>query len=147
MNDIFRDILDSFVLVYLDDIVIYSTSASSHIRHVRQVLRRLTFNGLYAKAEKYEFGVRKTEFLGFIISADGISMASTKVSAVTAWPEPKKVRDIHQFIGFANFHRRFIPGYSRISNSEHDVQYFDVLLNFPFEALDGSPHHCLITLR
>lgn len=114
MNDIFRDILDSYVLVYLDDILIYSPSTTSHTQHVRQVLQRLADNGLYAKAKKCEFSVKSTEFLGFLISPDGISMAATKVSAVTAWPEPEKIRDIQQFVGFANFYRRFIPGYSRV---------------------------------
>jgi hypothetical protein len=114
MNDVFRDLLDSSVLVYIDDILVFSDNIEDHLQHVREVLSRLAKHGLYAKAEKCEFSVTTTEFLGFIIGADGISMAENKVSAVTSWPEPKKLREIQQFLGFANFYRRFIPGYSRV---------------------------------
>ena len=114
MNDVFRDLLDHTVLIYLDDILIFSEDPSHHTTHVRQVLQRLIKHGLYAKAEKCEFGVDTTEFLGFIISAGGVSMAQNKVDAVLSWPAPTKVRELQQFLGFANFYRRFIQGYSRI---------------------------------
>lgn len=114
MNDVFRDLLDYTVLIYLDDILIFSDSEEEHVNHVKQVLQRLVENDLYAKAEKCEFHVKETEFLGFIISASGISMATNKVEAIMQWPEPTKVREIQQFLGFANFYRRFIKGYSRI---------------------------------
>ena len=114
MNDVFRDMLDITVLIYLDDILIFSQDPAQHPSHVRAVLRRLMDNQLYAKAEKCEFSVTRTEFLGFDISADGVAMSSSKVDAVLSWPEPAKVKDIQQFLGFANFYRRFIQGYSRI---------------------------------
>lgn len=114
MNDVFRDLLDHTVLIYLDDILIFSDSEATHKGDVRRVLERLIKHGLYAKAEKCEFSVPETEFLGFIISKNGVSMSSTKVDAITAWPTPTKVRDIQQFLGFANFYRRFIKGYSRV---------------------------------
>jgi transposase InsO family protein len=114
MNDVFRDVLDDFTVIYLDDILIYSTDPSKHDEHVRIVLERLIKHGLYCSADKCEFSVTTTEFLGFILSPSGISMASTKVSAIMDWPEPTKLREIQQFLGFANFYRRFIRGYSRI---------------------------------
>jgi hypothetical protein len=114
MNDIFRDLLDYKVLIYLDDILIFSENPNEHQKDVKAVLSRLIQNGLYAKAEKCEFSVNKTEFLGFIVSQDGISMAENKIDAIMSWPEPAKLRDIQQFLGFANFYRRFIKGYSRI---------------------------------
>ena len=107
MNDVFRDLLDITVLVYLDDILVFSESETDHSDHVRQVLQRLIKHGLYAKAEKCEFRTHETEFLGFIVSGKGVSMASTKVQAVTDWPIPKSVKEIQQFLGFANFYRRF----------------------------------------
>jgi hypothetical protein len=114
MNDIFRDTLDVFVVVYLDDILVFSCDPTQHQEHVREVLRRLIANGLYAKAEKCEFTKTSTEFLGFIVSADGIAMAPSKVDAVLSWPEPQTVTDLQAFLGFANFYRRFVEGYSRI---------------------------------
>ena len=114
MNDIFRDMLDHTVLIYLDDILIFSDSPSDHHQHVREVLKRLIQHALYAKAEKCEFDVTETDFLGFRISPTGVSMANNKVEAVTAWPMPTKIRELQQFLGFANFYRRFISGYSRI---------------------------------
>lgn len=117
MNDVFRDLLDHTVLIYLDDILIFSDSEEEHVKHVKQVLARLVDNKLYAKAEKCEFHVTTTEFLGFIVPANGISMASNKVDAIMSWPLPTKVREIQQFLGFANFYRKFIKGYSRIISS------------------------------
>lgn len=112
MNDVFRDLLDVTTLIYLDDILIFSEDPAKHTQHVKQILERLIKFGLYAKAEKSEFSSTKTEFLGFIISPEGLNMAPSKVEAVTQWPIPKTVKDLQQFLGFANFYRRFIPGYS-----------------------------------
>ena len=114
MNDVFRDMLDQTVLIYLDDILIFSENPSDHTDHVRKVLERLIKNGLYVAPEKCEFSVKTTEFLGFIISEHGVSMSSDKVSAISDWPQPTKLKEIQQFLGFANFYRRFILGYSRI---------------------------------
>lgn len=115
MNDVLREFLDITVLVYLDDILVFSADQEQHTRHVQEVLEKLIRNKLYVKAEKCEFSKTKIEFLGFVISPDGVSMADDKVSAITAWPQPTKVRDLQSFLGFANFYRRFIPGYSRIA--------------------------------
>ena len=104
MNDIFTDLLDVCIVIYLDDLLIYSFDTSQHISHVREVLRRLRKHGLYAKAEKCEFHTTSVEYLGYVLSPKGLTMADDKIRAVLAWPEPRKVKDIQSFLGFANFY-------------------------------------------
>jgi hypothetical protein len=114
VNTIFADLLDVCVVVYLDDILIYSEDMASHKNHVKEVLRRLRENGLYAKPEKCEFHTTSVEYLGYLLSPDGLTMSADKVSTIQDWPEPRKVKDIQSFLGFANFYRRFIFNYSDI---------------------------------
>jgi hypothetical protein len=114
MNTIFANVLDKFVVVYLDDILIFSKNPDEHKDNVREVLSRLRKHRLYAKAEKCKFSVDTTEFLGFVVSPSGISMAQSKVDAVLKWPTPKTVKQIQSFLGFANIYRRFIFNYSDI---------------------------------
>ncbi|KAH9275223.1 hypothetical protein BASA83_002454 [Batrachochytrium salamandrivorans] len=90
MNSLFRDVIGKHVLVYLDDIVIYSDNMSDHIVQVHNVLRVLQDNGLYCKAEKCHFYKSEIKYLGYIISADGLRMDPSKISAVQSWPTPKK---------------------------------------------------------
>ena len=113
-NDIFRDFLDVFTIVYLDDILIYSTTQEEHDRHVRQVLQRLRKYGLFAKLEKCTFDQRHVEFLGYVISQQGISMDPSKVQTILDWQTPISIRDVQCFLGFANFYRKFIKNYSKI---------------------------------
>ncbi|SGZ22940.1 BQ5605_C022g09563 [Microbotryum silenes-dioicae] len=114
MNSIFRDLLDVTALVYLDDILIFSDSPSDHVVHVQEVLRRLIDNRLYCNPNKCEFHQSSTEYLGFLISPDGVSMSPSKVDSITSWPAPTTLKELQQFLGFPNFYRRFIQGYSRI---------------------------------
>ena len=113
-NDIFRDFLDTFTIVYLDDILIYSKTQEEHDIHVRQVLQRLREYGLYAKLEKCSFDHNHVEFLGYVVSQQGISMDPSKVQTVLNWQIPRSVRDVQCFLGFANFYRKFIKNYSNI---------------------------------
>ncbi len=115
MNDTFWDMLDKWVIIYIDDILIYSNTIKEHIQHVRAVLKRLTQHQLYAKLEKCEFHQTSTSFLGYIISQDGVAMDERKVKAVLDWPQPKTVKEIQRFLGFANFYRRFIRSFSTIA--------------------------------
>jgi len=94
MNNIFSDLLDVCVVIYLDDILIYSNNMSEHHRHVKEVLKRLHKAGLYAKAEKCEFYSESVEYLGYILSLSGLTMSDDKVKIIQDWPEPKKVKDI-----------------------------------------------------
>jgi len=114
MNDLFSDLLDVCIVVYLDDILIYSDNITQHREHVKEVLKRLRKAGLYAKAEKCEFHSDSVEYLGYVLSPSGLTMSDTKVKTIQEWPEPKKVKDIQSFLGFANFYRRFIFNYSDI---------------------------------
>ncbi|KAL0148420.1 hypothetical protein M9458_056230 [Cirrhinus mrigala] len=116
MNEIFRDMLHQFVVVYIDDILIYSNDLSSHISHVKQVLQRLRKYQLYLKGEKCEFHQDRVQFLGYYISPEGIEMDPKKVAAVQDWPTPTTVKELQRFLGFANFYRRFIKGYSQITS-------------------------------
>ena len=113
MNQVFQDMLDVCVVVYLDDILIYSADQETHDEHVREVLRRLQANGLYAKAEKCEFDTTATEFLGYDIAPTGVSMNPSKVKSVLEWAAPRNIRGLQSFLGFANYYRRFIQNYSK----------------------------------
>ena len=115
MNDIFMDMLDDFVTVFLDDILIFSESTAEHELHVKRVLQRLQEAGLQASLKKCEFSVTKTKFLGFIISTEGIATDPEKVAVVLSWERPTTVKGVQSFLGFCNFYRRFIHGYSRIA--------------------------------
>ena len=114
MNDIFSDLLDVHVIIYLDDILVYSDDPAQHTEHVREVLRRLRKHGLFAQPDKCHFSADTVEYLGFILTKDGLKMDSAKVQIIQDWPEPCKVKDIQSFLGFANFYRRFISDYSDI---------------------------------
>jgi len=114
MNDVFSDLLDVCVVVYLDDILIYSDNITQHQSHVQEVLKRLRKAGLYAKAEKCKFHSDSVEYLGYVLSPSGLTMSDAKVKTIQEWPEPKKVKDIQSFLGFTNFYRRFIFNYSDI---------------------------------
>ncbi|TKS65685.1 Retrovirus-related Pol polyprotein [Collichthys lucidus] len=115
VNDVLSDMLNRFVFVYLDDILIFSKTLSEHVLHVQSVLHRLLENSLYVKAEKCEFHARTTSFLGFIVAEGRIQMDPAKVSAVSSWPIPESRKKLQQFLGFANFYRRFIRGYSVVA--------------------------------
>ncbi|KAI2653726.1 Transposon Tf2-9 polyprotein [Labeo rohita] len=115
MNDVFRDMLDKWVIVYIDDILIYSNALSGHIQHVRTVLKRLIQYQLYVKLEKCELQQTSTSFLGYIISQDGVAMDENKVEAVLKWPQPRTLKELQSFLGFANFYRRFIRNFSSVA--------------------------------
>jgi hypothetical protein len=112
MNDIFKDMLDVCVVIYLDDILIYSADPNKHKEHVTEVLRRLRAHSLFAKIEKCEFSVDTTSFLSFVVSPNGLHMDESRIQVIRDWPTPQKVRDVQSFLGFANFYHRFIANYS-----------------------------------
>jgi hypothetical protein len=108
MNDIFKEYLDDFVIVYLDDILIFSKTKEDHHKHVSIALEILRKNQLYAKLSKCTFGATSLEFLGHIISHLGIHMDPSKIKAILDWPEPKDATQVRQFLGLAGYYRRFI---------------------------------------
>jgi len=114
VNTIFADMLDVCVVVYLNDILIYSKDMESHQQHVWEVLCHLRLHGLFVKPEKCEFHSDSVEYLGYCLSPDGLTMSPDKIQTISNWPEPRKVKDIQSFLGFANFYRWFIFNYSDI---------------------------------
>jgi hypothetical protein len=115
INEVLREHLDIFVFAYLDDILIFSKTLEEHKRHVHQVLKKLEQANLLVETEKSEFHKQKVKFLAYEISPGTIAMDPDKVAAVREWPAPTNVRDVRAFLGFVNFYRRFIQGYSRIA--------------------------------
>ncbi|XDV50904.1 hypothetical protein PO909_019890 [Leuciscus waleckii] len=115
VNDVLRDMIDQFIYVYLDDILIFSSSLQEHVQHVRRVLQRLLENGLFVKAEKCAFHAQSVPFLGHIVSAEGMRMDPDKVKAVVEWPNPDSRKALQRFLGFANFYRRFIRNFSQLA--------------------------------
>lgn len=115
INTALHGLVDYICIVYLDDILIYSSNRAEHTQHVREVLERLRQYGLYANAEKCEFNVDSTGFLGFVVGPDGIHMDQSRVEAIASWPEPRSVHDVQAFLGFTGFYRRFIKNYSKIA--------------------------------
>ena len=104
INAIFRDIIGVYVVVYLDDFLIFSDTEEVHVKHVTEVLTRLRSNRLFAKLSKCEFHTKTVEFLGYIIKPTGIEMDPEKVRTVKEWPMPESIHDIQRFLGFANFY-------------------------------------------
>ncbi|PKU62236.1 putative mitochondrial protein [Dendrobium catenatum] len=114
MTQILRPLLGKFVVVYFDDILIYSYSVEQHLTHLRQVCEILKREQMYANPKKYTFLTNQVTFLEFIISSQGISADPEKVQAINEWPEPKSIRDVRSFHGLATFYRRFIRNFSTI---------------------------------
>ncbi|KAK3564060.1 hypothetical protein QTP86_007530 [Hemibagrus guttatus] len=116
MHEVLRDFLHKFVVVYIDDIFIYSRSMADHQRHVAEVLHRLRDYNLFLKAEKCLFHQPTVQFLGYVIDRSGVCMDEKKVTAIRDWPTPTTVKELQRFLGFANFYRRFIQGYSSVTS-------------------------------
>ncbi|KAH9246801.1 hypothetical protein BASA81_015650 [Batrachochytrium salamandrivorans] len=115
MNSLFREMNGKYVLVYLDDIVIYSSNMAEHKVHVRNVFKVLSDNRLFCRAEKCHFYQTEIKYLGYIISSSGVSMDPSKIKAVQEWPAPRKVRDLQVFLGFTNFYRALVHDYSNMT--------------------------------
>ena len=115
MNNVFKDILDVCVVIYLDDILTYSNNPDEHPIHVREVLRRLHASNLCAKFPKCAFSAGTTDCLGFVIGPGGFRMDASKVQVIRDWPTPRKAKHVQSFLGLANLYRRFIASYSDIT--------------------------------
>jgi hypothetical protein len=116
MNEIFKDmIVACLIVIYLDDILIFSKTREEHIKVTKKVLARLRKHDLYLKLEKCDFNKKETEFLGIIITDGQIKMDPIKLKGVADWPAPAKLKEVQAFMGFANFYQRFINGFSEIA--------------------------------
>src|SRR5882757_4404250 len=127
MNSVFADLIAmSEVAVYMDDILIYSADLKHHRKIVREVLSRLQQYDLYLKPEKCEFEKQEMEYLGMIVRPGEVQMDPGKVAAVRDWAVPMSIREVRAFVGFANFYRRYIKGFSEIARPLHDLTKKDV---------------------
>ena len=115
MHRVFQPYLDQFVIVFVDDILIYSQSERKHEDHLGIVLQLLRDHQLYAKFSKCEFWLTEVRFLGHIVSSSGVSVDLEKVEAMMSWERPKSVFEIRCFLGLAGYYRRFIADFSRLA--------------------------------
>jgi hypothetical protein len=122
MNGVFREYLDKFVQVFIDDILIYSRMMEEHDEHLRLVLQCLREHKLYGKLSKCSFYQSRIHYLGNVISGEGITMDPAKVEASMEWPAPTNVTEVRSFMGLAGYYRRFVEGFSRIANPITELQ-------------------------
>ncbi|KAL5561945.1 hypothetical protein UlMin_031692 [Ulmus minor] len=115
MNRVFKEFLDRFVIVFIDDILVYSKSAEEHEEHLRLILQTLRDHQLFAKFKKCEFWLNQVAFLGHVISKDGVAVDPSKVEAVENWKPPTNASEVRSFLGLAGYYRRFVEGFSRIA--------------------------------
>jgi len=144
MNDIFREWLDDFVVIYVDDILVYSNSTEEHMEHLQKVFQRLKKNKLYAKFEKCEFGVTKVDFLGHRITQESLKMDDHKVKAILDWKPPRSVPTLRSFLGLASYYRKFIKNFAKIAapltnllKKSSGTYDWDEICNEAFETLKG----------
>ena len=115
MNEILQEFLDKFVVVYIDDILIYSKTRQEHLLHLRKVFEKLVEHQLYAKLSKCEFFKKETEFLGHIVSQEGIHVDPKKIQAIQTWPVPQTLTQVRSLMGLMNYYKRFIKDFSKIA--------------------------------
>jgi hypothetical protein len=115
MNKVFMEELDKFVVVFIDDILVYSKSVEEHEQHLRVVLGKLRAHKMYAKFSKCEFWLEKISFLRHILTAEGVAVDPGKVETVSNWQQPTNVSEIKSFLGLVGYYRRFIEGFSKIA--------------------------------
>ena len=116
MQNIFCEYLDKFIIVFIDDILIYSPTRELHEEHLRIALQTLREHRLYGKLSKCDFWLSEVNFLGHVVSKDGVSVDSSKIDTVLNWQSPKNVFEIHSFLGLAGYYRRFVENFSSISS-------------------------------
>jgi len=129
LNSVFMSELDKFVVVFIDDILIYSENEVDNAEHLRIILSRLREHKLYAKFSKCEFWLKKVPFLGHILSKDGIPVDPSKVQEVMDWKAPTSVHEFWRFLGLAGYYRHFIPDFSKIANPMTKLLHKDEKFN------------------
>ena len=117
MNSVFMPELDKFVVVFIDDILVYSKNKEEHAEHLRIVLTHLREHQLYAKFSKCDFWLKEVQFLGHVLSAEGVVVDPSKVKDVLDWKPPTTVHQVRSFLGMVGYYRRFILDFSRVSKS------------------------------
>ena len=115
INRVFRPFLDQFVIIFIDDILVYSKSEEDHAKHLRFMLQTLRDHQSYTKFLKCEFWLNKVAFLGHVVSKDGIQVDPKKIEAVTEWPRPTTVTKIRSLLSVASYYKRFMKDFSKIA--------------------------------
>jgi len=115
MNRVFEPYLDKFVIVFIDDILVYLRTLEEHACHLREVLEVLRRNELYTKLTTREFWLKKLVFLGHIVSKEGIFIDPQKIEAVTQWPRLRNVTEVRSFLGLTGYYRKFVRDFSRVA--------------------------------
>ncbi|GJY36214.1 reverse transcriptase domain-containing protein [Tanacetum coccineum] len=162
MNRVCRPYLDKFVIVFIDDILIYSKTQEEHVEHLMLVLELLKKEKLYAKFSKCEFWLREVQFLRHVINGNGIHVNPSKIEAVKNWKAPRTLTEVRSFLGLAGYYRRFIEKFSKIAKSltiltqksktfdwgeEHELAFQtlkDKLCNVPILALPDGPEDFVV---
>src|SRR4030095_9950733 len=121
MNSILRPYIDKFVLVYLDDILVYSNSEEEHLEHLKLVFDALRKYQLYARLQKCVFDQQKVEFCGHLVEQGIVQVLDSKIKVIKEWPQPKNVQEVRQFYGLVNYYRRFIRHFSIIAAPLSDL--------------------------
>ena len=116
MNGIFKPYLDLFVIVFIDDILVYSKSKKEHEKHLRIVLEMLREKKLYAKFSKCEFWLDSVSFLGHVVFKDRVMVDPSKIEVVKSWERPTNVTEVRSFVGLASYYRRFVKGFSSVAS-------------------------------
>ena len=114
MNRVFQSYVDRFIVVFIDDILVYSKDRGDHDTHLRVVLETLRKEQLYEKVSKYEFWLREVSFLGNIVSKEGIKVDPSKIEVFLEWKPPRNIIEVHSFLVLAGYYRRFVKGFSMI---------------------------------
>lgn len=115
MNDIFRPFLRKFVLIFFDNILVYSSSEAEHIKHVQVVLETLFINQLFVNFKKCAFGKQEVSYLGHIISAQGVAVDMEKVQAMMDWHVPSNLQELRGFLGLTGYYRKFVERYAQLA--------------------------------
>ncbi|GJP36389.1 hypothetical protein CLOM_g20901 [Closterium sp. NIES-68] len=134
MNHILCPLLEECIVVYLDDILIYSRDMHQHVQHLRRVFDILRRERFYVKLSKREFALEKVQFLGHMVRAQGVHVDPKKIKAVRTWKTPENVTELQQFLGFANYYNRFVPQYAKIATPLTNL----LKKNTPYK---WDPHH------
>jgi len=141
MNQLFHPYLRKFVLVFFDDILIYSKTWKEHLKQLEQVLSLLEKNQFYAKLSKCSFGKEEVEYLGHVISQEGVKVDPEKIKAITEWPKPKNISKLRGFLGLTGYYRRFIKNYAHLTTPLSN------LLKKNSFKWDNSAQECFETLK
>lgn len=135
MNQVFQPFLRKFVLVFFDDILVYSSDLEKHLNHLEVVLKLLEENQLYARSSKCTFAADSVEYLGHIISGKGESMDSAKISNMVSWPKPDSIKALTGFLRLSGYYKRFIKGYGILTKPL--IELLKITYN-DFEALKNT---------